>query len=363
MKKSNPVLSGPLKRGMILLFLFSFAGIGVLVIAAGGSESLTAFNSLRPSYIVFGLVLAAFDLFLGGFRNHIFIKRIKPGTSYRLSFRANAANMFMGAITPSQGLGGPAQLAVLNLGGIPLGAAVSVSVLNFIGTILFFGAGVAAALLVFQKWILSETVRSILWGCAGRFLVAVFTLGAALFKPSIIKRISRGLCRILIHVPRINRGRLKKWSDFIERKIDEYHGWCLEFLLKKPGVVLLSIFITILLYLNKFTISWFIIRGLGMEIGWGAVFSSLYLITFISYFAPSPGASGIAEVSTGLLLSPLINGNLLPLFTLLNRMFILFIPAGVGFLTFMGTMHRRTGSLMQMYEKSFVNRTGDGNDN
>ncbi len=59
----------------------------------------------------------------------------------------------------------------------------------------------------------------------------------------------------------------------------------------------------------------------------------LYLL-----FRPSPGAGGIAEVATGILLSPVIPGGFLPLFTLLNRMFILFIPAGVGFLTALGTM-------------------------
>jgi len=34
----------------------------------------------------------------------------------------------------------------------------------------------------------------------------------------------------------------------------------------------------------------------------------------------------------------LIPGGFLPLYTLLNRMFILFIPAGIGFLSSMGTI-------------------------
>ena len=331
-------LAGPLRKGAVLLFLFSFAGITALVIAAGGGESLKAFQALSPVYIAAGLVLVAVDLFLGGIRNHIFVRRIKPGTGFMLSFRANAANMFMGAVTPSQGLGGPAQLAVLNLGGIPLGAAASVSVLNFVGTILFFGTGVAAALLFFQRWILSGTIRSILWGCAVLFVLALFLLAAAILKPSFIKKTAGSLFGFLKRVRWINSKKLEKLEALFQKKVDEYHRWCLDFLFKSPRVVLLSVFITVLLYMNKFTISWLIARGLGLDVTWVAMFSSVYLITFVSYFAPSPGASGIAEVATGILLSPLIPGGFLPLYTLLNRMFILFIPAGIGFLSSMGTI-------------------------
>jgi uncharacterized membrane protein YbhN (UPF0104 family) len=227
---------------------------------------------------------------------------------------------------------------VLNIGGIPLGAAVSVSILNFTGTLLFFGTGVAAALVFFQKWIVSGTIRSILWGCAGLFILALLLLSAALFKPSLIKKLSGFIAGILGRISWINPGKVLASKNFIFRKVDEYHTWCLEFLLKKPGVVVLSILLTVVLYLNKFTISWLLARGLGIDVPWAAMFSSLYLITFISYFAPTPGAGGVAEVATGILLAPLISGGILPLFTLLNRMFILFIPAGTGFLATIGTI-------------------------
>lgn len=338
MKKPRAEAAGSLKRGALLLFVFSFAGLAALVAASGGEESLRAFRELEPFYIASGLLLVGVDLVLGAFRNHIFIRRIRPGTGFMLSFRANAANMFMGAVTPSQGLGGPAQLAVFNLGGIPLGAAASVSVLNFIGTILFFGTGVAAALLLFDHWTAGGAMRSILWACAGLFTAAFLLLAAALFKPSLIKGLIRGLAGFLVRLRVFAVGRIRRMEDLAMSKVDEYHRWCLEFLFRKPGVVLLSVALTVVLYLNKFTISWLIARGLGLDPSWASMFSALYLVTFVSYFAPSPGAGGIAEVATGILLAPLMPGAYLPLFTLLNRSFILFIPAGVGFFTSMGTL-------------------------
>ena len=77
----NRKLAGPLKKGLVLLLLLSFGGIAVLVIAAGGTESLGAFRALSPVYIAAGLALVGVDLVLGGYRNHIFIKRIKPKRS------------------------------------------------------------------------------------------------------------------------------------------------------------------------------------------------------------------------------------------------------------------------------------------
>lgn len=345
MSRQRIKLSRPVKRGMALLFLFSFCGIGVLVASAGGADSLNAFSSLNPLYIVACLALVALDLFMGALRNHIFVRKIKPGTGFSLSFRANVANMFMGAITPSQGLGGPAQLAVLKLGGIPIGAAVSVSVLNFIGTILFFGAGVSAALLLFHHWIVTPAIRTILWGCAGLFFLAFLMLTMALTKPSLLKKLFSWLATAATRLFRVNSEKVSRYEELISGKVDDYHQWCLKFLVKYPGVVILSVILTVLLYLNKFTIYWLVARGLGLGMSWGSLFASLYLITFISYFAPSPGAGGVAEVATGILLAPVIPGSYLPLFTLLGRMFILFIPAGVGFAAVMGTLKKDSGFL------------------
>ena len=350
-------LSRPVKRGIALLFLFSFFGIGILVATAGGADSLEAFSALKPVYILACLVLVALDLYLGALRNHIFVRKIKPGTGFSLSFRANVANMFMGAITPSQGLGGPAQLAVLKIGGIPIGAAVSVSVLNFIGTILFFGAGVFAALILFQSWIVSDTIISILWGCAGLFFLALLMLTAALTKPSLLKKLFRVLAAVARRFFRIDSERLAGYEKIFAKKVDDYHEWCLKFLVRYPGIVIISIILTVLLYLNKFTIFWLVARGMGLEASWGSMFASLYLLTFISYFAPSPGAGGVAEIATGILLAPMIPGGYLPLFTLLGRMFILFIPAGVGFAAVIGTLKKDSGFLNTLQKEKKTGKT------
>jgi uncharacterized membrane protein YbhN (UPF0104 family) len=48
------------------------------------------------------------------------------------------------------------------------------------------------------------------------------------------------------------------------------------------------------------------------------------------YFAPSPGGSGFAEVGISVLFGKIVPTALLPIFTLLQRSFLLFFPALIG---------------------------------
>jgi len=50
------------------------------------------------------------DLMLGSWRNHIYIQKLAPKVSHWVSFRANVANMFMGAVTPAHCGARPAQI-------------------------------------------------------------------------------------------------------------------------------------------------------------------------------------------------------------------------------------------------------------
>ena len=53
-------------------------------------------------------------------------------------------------------------------------------------------------------------------------------------------------------------------------------------------------------------------------------------LQFVLYFAPSPGGSGIAEFSIAVLMASILAADLIPVFTLLHRIFLLFLPAVIG---------------------------------
>jgi uncharacterized membrane protein YbhN (UPF0104 family) len=56
----------------------------------------------------------------------------------------------------------------------------------------------------------------------------------------------------------------------------------------------------------------------------------LALLRFILYFAPTPGGSGIAEITIAVLMSTIMPLYLLPIYIILYRAFHLFLPASFG---------------------------------
>jgi uncharacterized membrane protein YbhN (UPF0104 family) len=60
------------------------------------------------------------------------------------------------------------------------------------------------------------------------------------------------------------------------------------------------------------------------------------------YFAPSPGGSGFAEVGVSVLYGKLVRTALIPIFTLLQRSFLLFFPAIIGAYVVINLLRKQT---------------------
>jgi len=94
-------------KGSMWLGLLTIASVAAVFFYSHMNDTIKALSSLKLKYILpcFGMVFI--DLMLGSWRNHIFIRQLKPGLSHWVSFKANVANMFMGAITPFHSGAGP----------------------------------------------------------------------------------------------------------------------------------------------------------------------------------------------------------------------------------------------------------------
>ncbi len=245
----------------------------------------------------------------------------------------------MGAVTPSQTGGGPAQLFILNQGEISIAKGVSIGVINFLSTIVFFIIASGGALLFLGGSFSSQVVNHLIVAGFVVFCLQFIVVLTALLKPSIFERFFNFLTGFFSRVPSIAKKSeaLRKWFSLF---VEHYGDTCKFFFNKELVVVLQSFVLTGLLYLNKFTLAYFIMRGIGGTGGYMDVIAIHMIIFFISYFAPSPGASGVAELTTAALMSSIISRNLLPLFTLLQRFFLLYIPVILGIFTVLNAVRR-----------------------
>jgi len=94
--------------------------------------------------------------------------------------------------------------------------------------------------------------------------------------------------------------------------------------------VLKIFLITGLYYLNKLIVAYIIILGLGVQVNFLTALAILALLRFIIYFTPTPGGSGVGEISIAVLMSAILPAYLLPVYTVLYRSFQLFLPSAFG---------------------------------
>lgn len=281
------------------------------------------------------------DLMLGSWRNHIFIRKLKPDLSHWVSFRANVANMFMGAVTPAHGGAGPAQVYVYVSNGVSFPDALAVSLINMGATLIFMPlAGLLAILLMNNEYV-SGIVPSLLRYGFSFFSIFLLAFLLAFWKPVWVGSVIKKSAKFLSEIFPKRKEKLLVWGQKSYENIARYQESCSILLRKHPLLFPLALVMTIVLYLNKYVLQYVILLGLGVHTDLIQVISIQILIQFMIYFAPSPGGSGFAEVSISVLFGKIVPAAVLPVFTLLQRSFLLFFPALIGAYFVIGLLRKQ----------------------
>lgn len=329
-------------QGSLWFALFTVAAIAGVFFFTHTGSTVKALTHISYGYIFLCFGMLFIDLMLGSWRNHIYIRKLAPGVSQWVSFRANVANMFMGAVTPAHSGAGPAQLYVYTSHGVKFIDAFAVALINLGATLIFMPLAGFAALLLMDQHEVSGMVPAMLKYGFGFFFLSGFAFLLAFWKPVwvgiIIKKVAAALSRILPQ----KKKRLAVWAENTYTKISLYQQTCRVILKQYPLLFPLSLLLTAVLYFNKYCLQYVILLGLGVPASLVQVISIQVLIQFMIYFAPSPGGSGFAEVSISVLFGKFVPAALLPVFTLLQRSFLLFFPALIGAYVVINLLRRQT---------------------
>lgn len=318
-----------IRKGLYVFLVLTIAALTGIFFYTHTGRTVEAMRHIQSGFFLLVLGLSLVDMTLGALRNHIYFMAMDEHVTFWTSIKANLANIFMGAVTPSQSAGGPAQLYVYYNAGVSMGRAISVGVLNLLATIIFFvvSAGFSAYIL---RDSFSPLLRSILYFCLVIFVLQLILYVLAVWKPEaalrVIQMISSWLARRL---PRF-KARIDRFTAKVVKELTAYKRSCSMFLGRRIYIPVLAVFLTFVLYINKFFLAYFIMVGLGESGDLLTVLCIQALVLFISYYSISPGASGIAELSIAGLMATVIGKDSLMVFTLLQRFFILYLPVIFG---------------------------------
>lgn len=318
-------------KGFRLFVLLSLLGFLCIFLFTTTGESLQALKSFKVEFLLLALILALADFLLGGLRIYVFFtKEILKKVSLSDCIRAHVANVFMAAVTPSSTGGGPAQLYILNRRGVPLSGAISVSLINFFSSMFFFFIGFLIVFFFTSGGMFAKGLTYLI-----RYSFLVFSLVSLigiilLIKPQsldLLFRIFNLFGRVLW---RKEKEKQKNMSEKFKDQVVQLRFYLQHFIQKEKLVLFVSFLLTVAAYFNKYITAYVILRGLGLNVDFTQVMYLQIIQFFILYFSPTPGASGIAEVSSVSLMSTIAPTAYLPVFAILWRFFATYVGVAFG---------------------------------
>ena len=145
------------------------------------------------------------------------------------------------------------------------------------------------------------------------------------------------LILLLVLFPKLARDFFHKLAELIGRKstrvnarlevfrtgIDQMHQSFTAYLSLRGLLALATgVLLTGLAYAPRLLSGYVVLRAIGIQAQFIDVLLLQTLITFLLYFAPTPGASGIGEILTAVVMQVYVPKAMVPLYTLLWRFFV-----------------------------------------
>lgn len=318
-------------RGIQGFILFSVVGtlLGMWWKRPVGFEDFLRHIEWR--FVALLIPLIGLDYLVGGLRYRLYFDgKVLPYVSLWNCMRSNWANMFMGAATPFQTGGGPAQLYILWRCGATVADGVLSSLINFGATLIFFLAASVAALFLLPPNLFGENFAPLL----KTGFVAVGGVAGLVFLVLLFPHLGMRLIKFLFH---LLPGRHEKFLairnrllNILEAEAQRFGDGFQRILRQKKWALAATVLFTLTLFFNKYLMGYVIARALGQNVPFGTFIGLQIVQLLVIYFAPTPGAAGVAELSSVLLMGKLIPESLLMIYAVLWRLATTIIGAVIG---------------------------------
>jgi uncharacterized protein (TIRG00374 family) len=233
---------------------------------------------------------------------------------------------------------------VLRRAGVPLPEAVTSVFVTFIATVAFFAiAGPLAVWLGAGKslaqhgLVLGITLYDLFKTSLTIFGIIGLLMLSAMFFPGMVKRVIQRLAaRFARRSPR-TAARMEKLSAGVDRAHD-----CMVAFGSPKGLLtlLLAVIISGPSHANKLLAGYVTLRVLGVPADFTEILLLQTLISFLLYFAPTPGGSGLAELTSAAVMSIYVPRELTPSYTLIWRFINSYATVIVGSLIFWQWLRR-----------------------
>jgi uncharacterized protein (TIRG00374 family) len=329
-----------------------FVGISALGYAGTliyGNNLSAFFQSARHihwGWVLVGVGLASMDWIGGGFRNWVLARHVHPNPPITGMILAGGMGAWAAYLTPANTGAGPMTIYALRRAGLSTPHAVTITLMSFIATVLFFALAGPLAIVLGAGRSLGQhgnlfglTIYDLFLGSLGLFVGIGVVLVLVIVFPQHVRNFLHRIAELLSTRSR----RVAERLEGLQKGIDDAHHSVLAF--NSPGGWLALAWATLLSgpsHANKLLAGYVALRAVGLGGHFVDVLLVQTFITFLLYFAPTPGGSGIAELlSSAVMSSVYMPRELTPLYTLIWRSILSYFTLVFGFLVFSRWVHTR----------------------
>lgn len=328
-----------LRRGFALFLVISLLGYAAVVFYGRDAGAfLPSLSRIQWSWVLVGLGLALLDWVGGGVRLWVLAREVHPSPSIAGLILAGGMGAWGGYVTPMQAGASPMMIYAMKRIGIPVAKGMTITLMSFFATVIFFAisgplalAMGAGSFLGTRGDLMGLSLLDLFKGSMGIFALLSLVLLSVMVVPGWITGIVRATATWLSRRSRRLAARLESVESgivTIQESMQTFNtrrgwialGWAT--LISGPN------------HANKLLAGYVALRAIGIEANFVDVLLLQTLITFLLYFAPTPGASGVAEVLSAAVMSVYLPRELTPLYTIIWRSVLSWFTIAAGFFVF-----------------------------
>lgn len=289
---------------------------------------------IRPGAVlsIIGLLLIYF--LSDGLRLYFTLRALGHRLPLPTMFRLVFINIFFSNITPMATGGGFAQIWYLHNRGIPMGTATAATTIRTVLAVIFIFSLTPVFLLTLDALQDHAITGSVGTALAIFILIYLGFFAVLLFRTQwLIGPLSK-LLSTARRMHLISDSRHRRWQFKARREMLRFSGSFSDYLRGQPLFVVLSILFTAVFLLSLFSFPALLIYWLGYSVDYLVSLGLLVVTTFIMYFSPTPGASGISESVFGSFFQDILSGNHLILVIVGWRLLTIYLGMIIGLVVF-----------------------------
>lgn len=275
-------------------------------------DQLNLMREIRPGYLILAMGLMFLMWLVQGVRMQVLASALDEKISLKNGIKNYLAGAFVSNVTPFASGGGPVQVLLLNKMGFSLGKASSIIIVQWVFRHVFFGF-LGPIFFLFYRHMIdpgrlpSGVFQSAVIGSISITIVLLFFV----WKPQVIPIVANGILRLpLIRSFLSKRDHLKTSIDqLIQKSFQEiavFHECLWRLAAEKRMELILGVVFTGLFWTFFFMIAPVILIGLGSQPNFVRAFIMQTIMFLILPYIPTPGASGVAELTFAAFFAPFV---------------------------------------------------------